>query len=260
MSAREEPFDRVARRRARSRALAMVAAHDPLLRHAAEELAARQAMLAAPDGPMLQIGLLLPAPAGWFGLDAGWAPVRAAVGDGVPAVQGDEDRLPFGDHGFARISALMTLHGVNDVPGALILMRRALRPGGRLVAVMPAGFSLGPLRDALLAADVASGLGVPPRLGPTIDPAQAAALLQRAGFHEPVVDVETLTIRTPSLRQLAGDIRGMGDSGWLAARARGLMTPRRWARAEEVFAGRTEADGRVPVPVQLLYLSARAPG
>lgn len=217
-------------------------------------------MLPAPAGPHLAMGMLLPTAAADVAMDCGFAAALAGHRRGLPAVQADEDRLPFRDRCLARITALMVLHGVNDLPGALILMRRALMPGGRLVAAMPAGRSLGALRDAFMAADAAAGGGVPARLGPTVDPAQAAGLLQRAGFHEPVVDIDTLTIRTSSLRRLAMDIRGMGDSGWLAVRPRGLTTARRWAKAETYFRKDAEADGRVPVSLQILYLSAMAPG
>lgn len=255
-----EPFDRAARRRARSRALPAIAGHDPLLRHVQQELADRHALLSAPPGPHLAIGLLLPPQQGMLAMDCSLAAAQAARRGGVAAVQADEDRLPFRDHALARITSLMVLHGVNDLPGALILMRRALMPGGRLVAALPAGWTLGALRDAFLTADTAAGGGVPARLGPTVDPAVGAGLLLRAGFHEPVADVDAVTIRTPDLSRLARDIRGMGDSGWLAVRPRGLTTPRRWAMAEAQFAAGAEADGRVPVTVQILYLSARAPG
>ncbi|MFA7440395.1 MAG: hypothetical protein WCZ66_05435 [Sphingomonadaceae bacterium] len=153
---------------------------------------------------------------------------------------------------------MMSLHGVNDLPGALILGRRALKPGGRLFAVFPGGYSLAAVREAFLTADAASGRGVAPRLGPTVDPAEAAGLLQRAGLGDPVVDIDTVTIRYRRLADLARDVRGMGDSGWLATRQRGLTTPSRWAAAEAHFAGLAGDDGKVPVEVQLLYLTARA--
>jgi len=250
-----EPFDRAARRRARDRAATLIAGRTEILAYVADELAARAKMLGpAAEGPELRIGLLLPPPAGAFSCDPGWALARCHG-----AVQCDEDRLPFSDESFGQITALMTLSGVNDLPGALILCRRALRQGGRFVAAFPAGWSLGAVREAFLAADVAAGGGIAARLGPTVDPAEAAGLLQRAGFVEPVVEVDTLTIRVSSLMALARDVRAHGDSGWLAARARGLTTPRRWASAEAVFAEGADPDGRVPVELQLLFLSGRAP-
>ena len=200
------------------------------------------------------MGLLLPPPPEAMGIDP--SPRLAARHGGTAA---DEDRLPFADGRFARVTAMMTLHGVNDLPGALILCRRALMRGGRLRAAFPAGFSLGAVREAFLEADIAAGGGVPPRLGPTVDTAVAAGLLQRAGFEQPVADAETLTLRFRCLADLARDVRAHGDSGWLATRPRGLTTPRRWARAEAAFAADADADGRIPVQVQILYLSARAP-
>ena len=250
-----QPFDSAARRRARDRAAGLIAGREQLLRHVEEELAARGEMPGAVAGAELRIGLLLPPPPASVGLDP--SPRLAALhGD----LTGEEDQRHFPDASFARITAFMTLHGVNDLPGALLLCRRMLLPGGRFLAAFPAGFSAGAVRDAFLDADIASGAGVPPRLGPTVDPAEAAGLLQRAGFAEPVADVETLTLRYRTLADFARDARAHGDTGWLAARPRGLSTPRRWAMAEAAFAAGAAADGRVPVEVQILYLSGKAVG
>ncbi len=248
------PFDVKARRRARDRAATLIEGRGQVLAHVADELAARAELLGeVPEGPELVIGLLHPPLPGATMLDA--SPVLAARYGGIA---GDEDARHFPDESFARVTAMMTLHGVNDLPGALVLIRRALMKGGRFQAALPAGFSLAAVREAFLDADVAAGGGVPARLGPTVDPAEAAGLLQRAGFVEPVAEVETLTLRYRSLADLARDVRAHGDSGWLAARARGLTTPRRWAAAEAVFAAGAAADGKVPVDVQILYLSGRA--
>lgn len=250
-----EPFDREARRRARDRAAGLLAGRDQLLQHVAGELAARRELLGpCPAGESLWIGLLAPPPPGHLGLDP--APRLAARHGGLA---GDEDQRHFADGRFARVTAFMTLHGVNDLPGALLLCRRALQPGGRFQAAFPAGLSLADVRAAFLEADVAAGRGVTPRVGPTVDPAEAAGLLQRAGFAEPVSEVDTMRLRYRSLRDLALDARAHGESGWLATRQRGLTTPARWAAAEAHFARGAEADGRVTVDVQILYLSGKAP-
>lgn len=247
------PFDSFARRRARDRAAGLIAGRGQVLAHVADELAARATLLGdAPEGLELVIGLLHPPAPHVVGLDP--SPELATRFSGTA---GDEDARHFDDGSFARITAMMTLHGVNDLPGALLLCRRLLMTGGRFQAALPAGFSLAAVREAFLAADVAAGGGVPARLGPTVDPAEAAGLLQRAGFVEPVAEVETLKLRYRSLADLARDVRAHGDSGWLSGRARGLTTPRRWAAAETVFAEGAETDGRVPVEVQILYLSGR---
>jgi SAM-dependent methyltransferase len=248
------PFDSLARQRARARALGLLEGRDQLLAHVEAELAARAELLGpTPEGPALRIGLLRPLPAGEVGLDPSEAVAAARGGQ-----SGDEDARHFPDGSFARITALMTLHGVNDLPGALLLARRALIPGGRLQAAFPAGFSAGAVREAFLDADIAAGGGVQPRVGPTVDPAEAAGLLQRAGFNDPVAEVESLTLRYLSLADFARDARAHGDTGWLSARGRGLTTPRRWALAEAAFRAGADADGRVPVAVQILYLSGRA--
>lgn len=252
--ARPRPFDQAARRRARDRAARLIEGRAQLLRHIETELRARAELLGpAPDGPELRVGLLLPPPVGVAGLDP--SPVLAEMYGGIC---GEEDAPHFVDGSFARITALMTLHGVNDLPGALLLLRRALKSGGQLQAALPGGFSLAAVRDAFLEADIAADRGVPPRIGPTLDAREAAPLLQRAGLLRPVAEVETLTLRYRSLLEFARDARAHGDTGWLAARPRGLTTPARWAMAEQAFASARAEDGRVPVEVQILYLSAIA--
>ncbi len=248
------PFDAAARRRARDRAAGLISGREQLLRHIDEELAARRALLGpAPEGPELRIGLLLPPPEGSIGLDP--SPVLAKRHGGL---SGDEAQRHFDDGRFARVTALMTLHGVNDLPGALRLIRRALMSQGRFQAAFPAGFSAASVRDAFVAADGGETDAAIPRVGPTVDPAEAAGLLQRAGFADPVAEVVDLTLRYRTLADFALDARAHGDSGWLAARRRGLTTPRRWARAEDAFAAGRQQDGRVPVTVQILYVSGKA--
>ncbi len=256
-AAGDGPFDRVLRRRARARAAAMVGRHDFLLRHAAEELAAREAALPPlPEGPVLQLGALAPRLA-VRPPDILCDAARAPLGGHRRAVQCDEDRLPFRDDSFALVRSLMVLHGVNDVPGALLLARRVLKPGGWLLAVLVGGLALTAVRRAFVEAELGAGAGVAVRVGPSIDPAEAGGLLQRAGFADPVVEVERVTARYRRLRDFARDARGMGETGWLAARSRRPAAPGAWAAAEARFETLREADGKVPVAADLLYLSAR---
>lgn len=247
------PFDLAARRRARDRAARLIAADDAVLAYIEEELMFRTGLAGAtPEGPELRLGLLRPPPAGAVAADPSFVLTQRHGG-----VQCDAERLPFADHAFARVTALMTLHGVNDLPGALVLFRRVLLPGGRLFVAMAGGFAFPEVREAFLAADVASGGAVGPRVGPTLDPSIAAGLLQRAGFEDPVAEVETLPLKVESLRALARDLERYGETGWLAQRIRSLTTPRRWAAAEALFAKNADADGRIPVTLQILYMTAR---
>jgi SAM-dependent methyltransferase len=250
-----EPFSR--RGRARARARGRLAEAGFLLQHARQELLAREALLpAAPAGPILDMGAVLPAPPGTFHICLDVAAARLPPAG--PRLLAEEDRLPIRDGVLARIRSVMLWHGVNDLPGALMLARRALMPGGRLLAVFPAGDCLQPLREAFLEADLAVGGGVPARVGPTVDPAQGAGLLQRAGFLDPVAEVAPVTARYSSLTSLARDLRDMGETGWLEARDRRPMTRARWAAAEAAFAARA-SGGKTEVAIQLLFLSARAP-
>lgn len=248
-----EPFDRAARRRARDRAARLIGGRTQILRWIEEEMVERAALAGpAPQGPELRIGLLLPPPPGSVAADPSFALARRHGG-----LQCDEDLLPFADSSFARVSAFMTLHGVNDLPGALLLIRRSLKPGGRFIAAFPAGVALPGVRQAFLAADSDAG-GASPRVGPTVDPAEAAGLLARAGFIDPVAEVQQVSARYASLADLARDVRAHGDSGWLAARARRFTPPLRWAQAEAHFAA-DAAGGKVEARMDLLFLSARAP-
>lgn len=252
---RFEPFSRRGRARARSRGRLGEAGF--LLQHAKDELLAREALLpAAPEGPILDMGAALPAPPRVLHLC-----LDVAAGRLPPAgarLVAEEDRLPIRDGALGRIRSVMLWHGVNDLPGALVLARRALMPGGRLLAVFPAGECLTPLREAFLEADLQTGGGVPARVGPTVDPAQGAGLLQRAGFLDPVAEVVPVTARYSSLASLARDLRDMGETGWLEARDRRPTTRARWAAAEAAFARRA-TGGKTEVGIGLLFLSGRAP-
>jgi SAM-dependent methyltransferase len=247
------PFDFELRRRARARGQLVRA--DFLLRHACEELAAREALLPeGPDGPVLTLGAGPFTPPGHIAADI----VRERLPAAGVRLLCSEDSLPFADSTLARIRSVMLLHGVNDLPGALVLARRALVSGGRWLAVFPAGLALPQVRTAFVEADVAAG-GVAARVGPTVDPEQGAGLLQRAGFVDPVAEVVEVRARYPDLVTLARDARAMGETGWLAARSRLPMTRGRWAAAEAAFSRTAGPDGKVTVTLELLFLSARRP-
>lgn len=176
------------------------------------------------------------------------------------AVAADPEWLPFGANSFdLAISALM-LHWVSDLPGALIQLRRALKPGGLLLAAMLGGLTLVELRTALAEAELAEEGGVSPRVSPTADLADVAALLQRAGFAMPVADVDTITVTYPDILTLMHDLRGMGETNALSMRRRSALRRATLARAAAIYRERyTLADGRIPATFEILFLAARAP-
>lgn len=189
--------------------------------------------------------------------DLSEAMVRRA---GSPAVVADAEFLPFRDDGFDLIVSNLDLHWVNDLPGALLQLRRALKPDGLFLAAMLGGDTLTELRRCLMEAELTVTGGASPRVSPFADVRDTGALLQRAGFTLPVVDADTLTVTYSDALRLMHDLRGMAETNAVLARLRAptrravLMTAAQ--RYAELFA---EPDGRIPATFQVLYLVGWAP-
>lgn len=182
-------------------------------------------------------------------VDAGFAFARAAGG-----VQADEDRLPFADESFDAVISAGVLDQVNDLPGALALARRVLRPDGLFLAAFVGGASLPSLRAALRVAEADRPAA---RLHPLIDVRAAGDLLVRAGFALPVADIETVTVRYRSLGRLLEDLRGMAQSSLLSGRP--PLTRGALARAAAAFTDRADPDGRTSERFDLVFLTGWAP-
>lgn len=156
--------------------------------------------------------------------------------------------------------SLLALHAFNDLPGMLIQIRRALRPDGLFIGALPGAGSLQELRQSLLAAESAHSEGAAPRVYPFADVRAVGALLQRAGFALPVVDVETLTVRYDSMFSLIADLRAMGETSALAARSRRPIRRKVLLSAAEHYAENFGAkDGRIPATFNIVWLSGWAP-
>jgi SAM-dependent methyltransferase len=175
-------------------------------------------------------------------------------------VAADPELVPFRDASFDLVASNLALHWVADLPGALVQLRRVLKPDGLLLAAMLGGRTLVELRTALFEAELAEEGGVSPRVSPTAELGDAAALLQRAGFALPVADSETLTVSYPDLLALLRDLRGMGETNALAARRRGFLRRATLARAAQLYAERFgDAEGRIPATFEVLFLYGWAP-
>ncbi|MEO7177640.1 MAG: methyltransferase domain-containing protein [Allosphingosinicella sp.] len=222
MVSQDLPFDRRLRRLRRDRAAGLFAEADYLYRLAADELIERLDCVKRDFRRALDLGC-----AGGYltrrlrerGLDvtpcdSGGVFARAAGG-----VQADEDRLPFADGAFDLVVSVGALDTVNDLPGALLLARRVLRPDGLFLGAFAGAGSLPRLRRAMLAADAVTG-GAAARVHPQIDVRAAGDLLTRAGFALPVVDAQPVDVRFSSLTGLVRDLRAMGATNILAARSR----------------------------------------
>lgn len=157
------------------------------------------------------------------------------------------------------ISAL-ALQFVNDLPGVLAQIRRALKPDGLLLAAMTGGDTLTELRQSFAAAEAELEGGVSPRVAPFADLRDVGALLQRAGFALPVTDVDRIVVRYDSALALMADLRRMGATNVLVERRR---TPTRRAtlsRMAQIYAERfADADGRLRATFDVIWLSGWAP-
>ena len=177
-----------------------------------------------------------------------------------PRLAADPELVPFRDHSFDLIASVMALHWVADLPGALVQLRRALKPDGLLLAAMLGGQTLIELRTVLFEAELAEEGGVSPRVSPAIELGDAAGLLQRAGFALPVADSETITVGYPDMLALMRDLRGMGETNALAARRRGGWRRGTLARAAALYAERfSTAEGRISATFEILFLCGWAP-
>lgn len=257
-----EIFDRRLRRIRRDRAAARFGEHGFLIAHMAEELVERLAMVTRDFGRVLILGSHDGAIAPRFAApgrhivcaDPGFAFARASSG-----VQCDEDRLPFADASFDLVVALGTLDSVNDLPGALTLIRRTLRPDGLFLGAFAGAGSLAWLKAATLAADSATSGGAAARIHPQIDVRSAGDLLSRAGFALQVADGDRLDVGYGDPIRLLHDLRGMAATNMLAQRSR-CAPGRAWlSELFAQFAAAAGPDGRLRESFELVYLTGWAP-
>lgn len=157
------------------------------------------------------------------------------------------------------LSPLM-LHVTNDTPGMFIQARRALKPDGLFLAVIPGAGTLTELKDVLLETEVRMFAGASPRVIPFPDIRDVGSLMQRAGFALPVVDVETRTVRYASLFELMRDLRAMGMTNPLAARSRKPVTRGFFVEAAKLYAEKyADPDGRIRATFSFINVSGWAP-
>ncbi len=219
-----EIFDRLAVRRHRERAAGMVERVAPVLREAAERLVGRlddttrRFALALDLGGRGIVAPLLAA-RGITVVSADLSTRMAARG-GALAVAADEEWLPFRAASFDLVTANLSLHWVNDLPGALVQVRTALKPDGLFLASLPVLGTLDPLRTALAEAEAALSGGASPRISPFPTLRDCAGLLQRAGFALPVVDLDRISIAYREPLAALHDLRAAGETNAIGVRER----------------------------------------
>jgi SAM-dependent methyltransferase len=186
------------------------------------------------------------------------APLVARAGECT--VIGEAEALPFAPARFDLAISLLALHSVNDLPGALVQIRRILKPDGLFIGCLLGGATLTELRQAFTQAEAEMEGGASPRVGPFADVRDLGGLLQRAGFALPVADVEPLTVRYRDAFALMRDLRAMGLTNALVMRRRTPLRRATLMRLAELYAERfADADGRVRATFEMVWLSGWAP-
>ncbi len=263
------PFDRRRFRLHRARAAADFAAHDFLFREIADRLIDRLADVTRRFGLGLDLGCHAGRLASaaldsgrvgrMIACDAALAMAREARADPrVATLVADEEALPFAPASLDLVLSNFSLHWANDLPGALLQIRHALKPDGFFLAAVAARGSLAELGEAMIAAEAFVTGGARPRLAPMADLRDLAGLLQRAGFALPVADLETITVTYEEPLRLLADLRGMGETNPLLDGAP-LRRDVLMRVSEEYRARFGGADGRVPASFRVAFLAGWAP-
>jgi NADH dehydrogenase [ubiquinone] 1 alpha subcomplex assembly factor 5 len=263
----QEIFDRPLLMRRRNRVAAAAEQHEFLLAHVADDLTERLAAIQRTFPVALNLG----AYHGMLGRRLRRIPGIEVVIDaepsasllrqcGHPRVQADEESLPFREGSLDLVVSGLSLQLVNDLPGALVQIRRALKPDGLLLAAMLGGATLTELRQGLLAAEEEMTGGASPRVAPLADVQDMGALLQRAGFALPVIDSDTLVATYPDPLALMREVRAMGGANVLKVRARRPLRRAVLQRALALYGERFGLpNGRVPATFEIITLTGWAP-
>ncbi|GJD57547.1 methyltransferase domain-containing protein [Methylobacterium dankookense] len=188
------------------------------------------------------------------------APLPEPAEPGLALAVADPETLPLGPGSVDLAVSLLALQGVNDLPGTLIQLRRALRPDGLFLGCLFGGATLTELRQSFGQAESEVEGGVSPRVAPFAAVRELGALMQRAGFALPVVDAETVTVRYADPFRLLRDLRAMGLTNALSERRRAPLRRETLMRAAALYQERfADVDGRVRATFELLWVSGWAP-
>ena len=186
--------------------------------------------------------------------------IRLAPTPEPGTVVGDEERLPFAGERFDLVVSLLSLQAVNDLPGALVQIRRSMKPDGLFMGCLLGGGSLAELRQSFLLAEMEVEGGASPRVAPFADLRDLGTLLQRAGFALPVTDCDMLRVRYANPFLLMQDLRAMGMTNALVERRPAGLRRATLRRAAEIYAERfADPDGRVWATFELVWLSGWTP-
>ncbi len=169
------------------------------------------------------------------------------------------EHVPFAPLSFDLITSLLALQSINDLPGALVQLRRLLKPDGLFIGCLLGGNTLTELRQAFLQAESECDQGVSPHVAPHIDVREMGGLLQRAGFKLPVTDVDTVIARYDTPLGLMHDLRRMGLTNALTARSKRFLRRDLLLRACDIYQSRfADGDGRIRATFEIVWFSGWA--
>jgi len=266
------PFDRKLVSRHRTRAAAGFGNCDFLVRRAAEEIAGRLESTNRKFPTALDLGchhgivareILGPANIPII-LSADLSPAMIAEASRAKTpgfqVVADEEFLPIRPQSLGLVTSALSLHWVNDLPGALLQIRQALKPDGLFVSALFGTMTLRELRHVLTQAEEECDGGASPRVSPFTDVQDLGALLQRAGFALPVVDADLVTVRYDTAFHLFRDLKEMGETNALNDRRRVPLKRATLMRAAELYHEQfADPDGRLRASFEILYATGWAP-
>ena len=177
------------------------------------------------------------------------APLEEVLGTGAwQNIIGETSLVPFASQSLDAVASLLAFQWVDDLPGLLIQIKRALKADGLFIACLLGGQTLHELRDSFARAEIECEGGLSPRVSPFADLRDIGALMQRAGFALPVVDTETITVRYQTPLALFADLRAMGATNVLIERRKTPLRRKTLLRALEVYAENySDDDGRIQI-------------
>lgn len=255
-------FDRARICNNRNRACARFSEYDFLFRHGQKELLNRLTDINRTFPFALHLGARCP-PAmpqekigNLFTMDL--SPPATKLNS--PFFLASEEFLPVKPASLDLVLSNLTLHTVNDLPGALLQIRQSLKPDGLFIAAMFGGETLHELRDVLTQTEISMFGGLSPRVFPFADKPQMGGLLQRAGFSLPVVDSEIVHVTYENILKLMHDLRYMGEGNAIAARNKTPLPRRFFMEAAKLYHEKYgQEDGRIPASFEIIYLIGWAP-
>lgn len=175
-------------------------------------------------------------------------------------VQADEELLPFAHASFDAILSCLSLHTVNDLPGALLQIGQTLKPDGFFLGAMLGGETLYELRQVMVEAEDNLHDGISPRVFPFADKPQAGALMQRAGFSLPVIDSEIVTATYENAFALMHDLRLMGEGNAILNRKKTYPGKNYFMEVARLYQEKfAEPDGRIPATFEIIFMLGWAP-